>query len=140
MTTMDKVTIAVCGSAVLCLVVCCGGFMLIFSRAGRQRADSANDARAAIPKKAPAKKSYSVYQAIEPIYCPTSPKFLDSSPLLAPSRFAKVEPGIDLVQVDYGNIGSDEMYWGLSAGGKMRIYVYRYTFESKFKQVRTIEK
>ena|GEM_PF-719304 len=75
-----------------------------------------------------------IFVATRDLVCATDPKFLDSSALVAPARFLRVEAGTKLVRVGFGGMFS-KLYWELSAGSSQRIYVYKDDFNRNFELV-----
>ena len=106
----------------------------------KQRDEKNRERRKATVKEANKVESITFYTPIEEITCATDPKFLDSSPLVSPANFVRVTPGTRLARVSFGGAFSGKMYYALSAGGEERIYVYRNTFESRFREAGTLSR
>ena len=66
---------------------------------------------------APVSTEVTVYTPISEVVCATDPDFLDSSPLVAPARFVRVQPGTELLRVGFGGM-FDKLYWELTADGR----------------------
>ena len=118
-----------CGLGIVCAMLV--GAVLVIVTSPNSRQSSAADSSEREP--------VDVYTPIETVICATDEDFLDSSPLISPARFVRVEPGTELLIVGFGGV-FDKLYWKLANGGREHIYVYRDQLDTRFRVVRTIER
>lgn len=97
--------------------------------------------RSAAPQRqvAPKVQEVAIYAPTVEVICATDPDFLDSSPLIAPARFVRIQPGTELVREGFGGMLS-KLYWRLTPDGKQHVYVYDDQFKRQWREVRQIKK